>query len=51
MSTEIKKSEFDAAAKAVRRRSIAIALMLGLMAVLFYATAIIRVGATLTKVS
>jgi hypothetical protein len=52
MSQDISKQNADTAARVARRRSIAIALMLGLMVVLFYAATLVRFGGALaTKVS
>lgn len=39
-----KKMSDEAAARVIRRRSIAIAIMLGLMVALFYAATLVRLG-------
>ncbi len=44
MTGETPKLTADAAARVARKRSIAIALMLGGMVVLFYATTLVRFG-------
>ena len=50
MSEQLPKADSEAAARVARRRSIAIALMLGLMVVLFYAATLVRLsGALATK--
>jgi hypothetical protein len=52
MSQDLSKQNAETAARVARRRSIAIALMLGLMVVLFYAATLVRFGGALaTKVS
>ncbi|MEQ1651819.1 MAG: hypothetical protein ABL897_04965 [Hyphomicrobium sp.] len=52
MSGEAPKLSAEAAARVARRRSIAIALMLGVMVVLFYAATLVRFGgAMVNKVS
>jgi hypothetical protein len=52
MTSDITKQNAETAARIARRRSIAIALMLGLMVVLFYAATLVRLGGALaTKVS
>ena len=52
MTTGTSKQNSAAAARIARRRSVAIALMLGLMVVLFYAATLVRFGGALaTKVS
>jgi hypothetical protein len=52
MSKDISQQNAETAARVARRRSIAIALMLGLMVVLFYAATLVRFGGALaTKVS
>jgi hypothetical protein len=52
MSTDNSKQNADAAARVARRRSLAIALLLVLMVVLFYAATLVRFGGALaTKVS
>ena len=51
MTDEAQKLTAEAAARVSRRRSIAIALMLGVMVVLFYATTLVRFGGAIaTKV-
>ena len=47
MNEQNSQTDVDAAARIVRRRSIAIALMLGLMVVLFYAATLVQFGSTL----
>jgi hypothetical protein len=45
--SSLPKSNDEAAARIARRRSVAIALMLGLMVVLFYAATLVRFGGVL----
>ena len=47
MTGEITKQNAELAARVARRRSIAIALLLGLMVVLFYAATLVRFGGAL----
>jgi hypothetical protein len=49
MSTDVTKNDADAAARIARRRSIAIALMLGAMVVLFYAATLVRFGGAIAN--
>lgn len=49
MSNEIPKNDPEAAARIARRRSIAIAVMLGVMVVLFYAATLVRFGGTIAN--
>lgn len=52
MSSDLTQTSAEQAARIARRRSVAIALMLGLMVVLFYAATLVRFGSTIaTKVS
>ena len=52
MSNDISQQNAEIAARVARRRSIAIALILGLMVVLFYAATLVRFGSAIaTKVS
>lgn len=44
MSDDKKQGEGDGAKSAAKRRSVAIALMLGAMVLLFYAATIVRLG-------
>ena len=47
MRNQLPQTESEVAARVARRRSIAIALMLGLMVVLFYAATLVRFGSTM----
>lgn len=49
MSSEPQKINAEAAARIARKRSIAIALMLGGMVVLFYATTLVRFGGAMAN--
>ena len=49
MSTEMTKTDANAAARVARRRSIAIALMLGVMVILFYAATLVRFGGAIAN--
>lgn len=49
MSTDVTKNDTDAAARVARRRSIAIALMLAVMVVLFYAATLVRFGGAIAN--
>lgn len=44
MTEDLDKKKSEAAARIMRRRSIAIAILLGLMVVLFYAATLVRLG-------
>ncbi|MBK9078978.1 MAG: hypothetical protein WBP38_08420 [Hyphomicrobium sp.] len=48
-STDVTKNDTDAAARIARRRSIAIALTLGFMVVLFYAATVVRFGTVIAN--
>jgi hypothetical protein len=47
--SSLPKSNDETAARIARRRSVAIALMLGLMVVLFYAATLVRFGGVMVK--
>ena len=47
MTNQLPQPDSEVAARNARRRSIAIALMLGLMVVLFYAATLVQFGSTL----
>jgi hypothetical protein len=49
MSKDIAQQNDATAARIARRRSVAIALMLGLMVVLFYAATLVRFGGALAQ--
>ena len=49
MTGDIDNKDSEAAARTVRRRSIAIAIMLGLMVALFYAATLVRFGGALVE--
>lgn len=49
MSNDIPKNDVAAAARIARRRSIAIAVMLGVMVVLFYAATLVRFGGAIAN--
>lgn len=49
MSNETSKNDPHAAARIARRRSIAIAVMLGVMVVLFYAATLVRFGGAIAN--
>ena len=49
MTTEIPKYDAEAAARIARRRSVAIAVMLGVMVVLFYAATLVRFGGAIAN--
>lgn len=49
MTSEAPKLNAEAAARVARKRSIAIALMLGGMVVLFYATTLVRFGGAMAN--
>ncbi len=49
MTTDVAKQNAETAARIARRRSIAIALMLALMVVVFYATTLVRFGGAIAN--
>lgn len=49
MANELPKHDAEAAARIARRRSIAIAVMLGVMVVLFYAATLVRFGGAIAN--
>ena len=49
MYTEPQKHDAETAARIARRRSVAIALMLGVMVVLFYAATLVRFGGAIAN--
>ncbi|MEQ1669438.1 MAG: hypothetical protein ABL893_01130 [Hyphomicrobium sp.] len=49
MTTNIEQLNAETAARIARRRSIAIALSLGLMVVLFYAATLVRFGGAIAN--